>query len=51
MEEYAEKYGLEVRNLSELQEFLAVECPSSTTTVYINQGVNSDSGLETLIPE
>ena len=51
MEEYTEKYGLEVRNLNELQEFLAVECPSSTTTVYINQGVNSDSGLETLIPE
>ena len=51
MEEYSAKYDLEFRNVSELQEFMATECPNATTTVYVNQGVNSDSGLVTLIPD
>ena len=47
LEDYAAKYELEVRNITELQEFMATECPSSTTTVYVNLGVNSDSNLVT----
>ena len=30
---------------------MATECPASNTTVYVNLGVNSDSGLTTCIPE
>jgi len=51
-EDYATKYDIEVRQLSELQEYLATEASAETnTTVYVNQGVNSDSGLTTQIPE
>lgn len=51
LEDYAAKYELEVRSLTELQEFMATECSSSNTTVYVNLGVNSDSGLVTQIPD
>ena len=51
LEDYAAKYELEVRNITELPEFMATECPSSNTTVYVNHGVNSDSGLVTQIPD
>ena len=51
-EQYASKYELEVRYVDELQEFMATTCASSTgTTVYVNRGVNSDSKLQTMIPE
>ena len=42
-EDFASKYELEVRSMAELQEFMAVECPASSSTVYVNLGVNSDS--------
>ena len=49
--DYAIKYDLECRDIKTLQEFMATECPSSTTTVYVNLGVNSDSKLTTQIPD
>lgn len=43
---------MEVRYISELEEYLAVECcPTKNATVFVNLGVNSDSGLTTDIPE
>ena len=51
LEDFATKYGHEVRAMSELQEFMAVECPASSTTVYVNLGVNSDSKHTTQIPD
>ena len=30
---------------------MATECPANNTTVYVNLGVNSDSGLTTQIPD
>ena len=50
-EEIAAKYELEVRNVDDLQEFLATECPTSNTTVFVNLGVNSDSDLTTTVPD
>ena len=51
-QDYEQKYELEVRYTSELEEFLATECsPTKEATVYVNFGVNSDSGLTTQIPE
>ena len=51
-ENYAEKYGIEVRYLDELKEYLAENCnEASNTTVYLNRGVNSDSKLQTQVPE
>jgi len=51
-EDYEKKYELEVRYTSELEEFLATECsPTREATVFVNSGVNSDSGLTTQIPE
>lgn len=51
-EDYQAKYGLEVHYIDELQEYLRANCGQSTnTTVYLNRGVNSDSKLQTQIPE
>ena len=51
-EDYAAKYELEVRYIDELQEFMATNCsPETNTTVYVNRGINSDSKLQTMIPE
>lgn len=51
-EDFATKYELEVRYIDELQEYMTTQCgPSTNTTVYVNQGVNSDSKLQTQIPE
>ena len=51
-EDFEKKYQMEVRYTSELQEFLATECcPTKDATVFVNLGVNSDSGLTTDIPE
>lgn len=41
------KYGVEVRFMDELEATIA----SYNGTLYVNQGVNSDSGLTTQIPE
>lgn len=52
-EDYAAKYpGVEIRFVDELEAYLRDECgPGTNTTVYVNQGVNSDSKLETQIPD
>jgi len=50
-EEFAAKYDLEVRYVSELQEYMATQCNPTSTTVYVNRGVNSDSKLQTQVPE
>ena len=51
-EDYAAKYGIEVRYIDEMQEYLNTNCnAASNTTVYLNRGVNSDSKLQTQIPE
>ena len=51
-EDYAAKYDLEVRYIDELQEYLSTNCGAqSNTTVYLNRGVNSDSKLQTQIPD
>ena len=51
-EDYAAKYELEVRYIDELQEYMATNCsPETNTTVYVNRGINSDSKLQTMIPE
>jgi len=51
-EDFEKKYDIEVRYISELEEFLATECsPSKDATVFVNLGINSDSGLTTQIPE
>ena len=45
-EDFAAKYELEVRYIDELQEYMATHCSAaSNTTVYVNQGINSDSKL------
>ena len=47
-EDFAAKYELEVRYIDELQEYMATQYPAaSNTTVYVNQGINSDSKLQT----
>ena len=47
-EDFAAKYELEVRYIDELQEYMATQCSAaSNTTVYVNQGINSDSKLQT----
>lgn len=51
-QDYEQKYELQVRYTSELEEFLATECsPTKEAIVFVNAGVNSDSGLTTQIPE
>ena len=50
LEDYTSKYELEVRNVSDLKKFMATECQSYTTTVYINGG-KGHSGNENTIPE
>ena len=51
-DDFASKYGLEVRYIDELQEYMATWCGvSSNTTVYVNQGINSDSKLQTQAPD
>lgn len=51
-EDFEKKYEIEIRYVTELEEFLATECsPTKEATVFVNFGVNSDSGLTTQIPE
>jgi len=51
-EDFTNKYEVEVRYLHDLEEYMATECsPSKNVTVYVNHGVNSDSGLVTQIPD
>ena len=50
-EDFEKKYEMEVRYTSELEEFLATDCAATSATVFVNLGVNSDSGLTTQIPE
>ena len=51
-EDFQTKYEVEVKYLDELEEYMATECSqSNNVTVYVNQGVNSDSRLVTQIPE
>ena len=50
LEDYVAKYELEVRNVSDLKKFMASECPSDSTTVYVNGG-KGQSGGENLVPE
>jgi len=51
-EDYATKYELEVKYIDELQEYMSTNFgASSNTTVFVNRGVNSDSKLQTQIPE
>ena len=51
-EDYATKYGVEVHYIDDLQEFMATQCGiSSNATVYVNRGINSDSKLQTMVPE
>lgn len=40
-EDYASKYGIEVRYISELK----AELPLLNGTMYVNRGINSDSKL------
>ena len=47
-ENYAEKYELEVHYIDEMAEYLATQ---ENTTFYVNRGINSDSKLQTMIPE
>jgi len=49
-EDFAEKYGMEVCHVSELPAYLKDNCTDVSTTVYVNEGVNSDSGLTTDTP-
>ena len=47
-EDYAEKYGIEVRYLEDLEEFMRTNYgAAANATVYVNKGVNSDSKLQT----
>ena len=51
-EDYQAKYDIEVRYIEELKDYLAQNCSeASNTTVYLNRGVNSDSKLQTQVPE
>jgi len=50
-EDFEKKYEMEVRYISELEEFLVTDCAATSATVFVNLGVNSDSGLTTQIPE
>ena len=51
-EDYATKYDLEVRYIDDLPEYLTSQCGASTgTTVYVNRGINSDSKLQTQVPD
>ena len=51
-EDYAAKYEIEVRYISEMSEYLVSNYGQATgSTVYVNRGVNSDSKLVTAIPE
>lgn len=45
-DDFATKYGYEVRYVDELAEYMATNCSAaSNTTVYVNRGINSDSKL------
>ena len=44
LEDYTDKYELEVRNVSDLKKFMVSECPSDSTTVYINGGKGQSGG-------
>jgi len=48
-EDLATKYNIEVRNVSELPAYLNEE--RKPETIYVNRGVNSDSGLTTGTPD
>lgn len=51
-EDFTNKYGVEVRYITELEEFMAQECSQDKkVTVYVNLGMNSDSKLMTWIPD
>lgn len=47
-EDFEKKYEIETHYIDELPEWLITKSPS---TIYINQGINSDSRLPTVIPE
>ena len=47
-EDYQEKYGIETHYLEDLETWLASVQPSK---IFLNLGTNSDSHLQTLIPE
>ena len=48
-EDLAAKYNMEVRYLSELTAYLNEE--RKPETIYVNRGVNTDSGLTTATPD
>jgi len=48
-EDLAAKYNIEVRNIAELPAYLNEE--RKPETIYVNRGVNSDSGLTTGTPD
>jgi hypothetical protein len=47
-EDFAVKYGIEVRFIHELPAYLASK---GDKTIYVNEGVNSDSGRKTSTPD
>ena len=49
IEDFAKKYEMEVRNISELEDYLNNQ--RKPDTIYINKGVNSDSNHTTCHPD
>ena len=48
LEDVKKKFGVEAHHVEELEDFIKIKQPGK---VYINTGINSDSGLSTLVPE